>query len=129
MSDPAAGLQPLKLSAMEGINRNYAQLPDTISRKLASRGYGSSGKMGGALYGTELARMGDLSDLEGKFAGMVADRQNQGASLGEQLLALASGKDVTNTGPSNMAGDALMSGGNALNNLSTLLMLSKVLKG
>jgi len=75
---------------------------------------------------TWATRLNDMSSFQAQMNQMILGRQQQGASLGESLLA--SGRGSSTTGPGSGASDALMSGGNALSNLSTLLMLQKVLK-
>ena len=119
-TDMMSGQGPQVLSGTNKINQGYAQMPGKVTSQLAGRGFGSSGKLGTALFDTEAARLDAGSNFRGQMAG-------QGASLGEQLLS--SGRGSTTTGPGGGIGDALMSGGNGLSNLSTLLMLSKVLKG
>jgi hypothetical protein len=95
---------------------------------LARRGYGSSGSTGNSLYRVALARGGDLSNLEGQFADRAITQKNLGATLGEQLLGLGRGTTSTGTTPDTSLSSGLISGGNALENLSQMLMLSKVLK-
>lgn len=126
---PDAGLKPMKTAATDSINRNYAKAPMRLASNFASRGYGSSGSFGDSMFNTEMSREGDLSDLEGKFAGMALDQKNKGASLGEQLLQMGRGSTTTGTGPNMATGNGLMSAGNGLENISTMLMMSKLLKG
>jgi hypothetical protein len=128
MSNPGAGLQPIKQAATDNINRNYQGLSRRLSSQFASRGYGSSGDFGNSLYETEYQRAGDLSQLEGQFADREINQRNLGASLSEQLLGMTRGTTTTGNSPSTAAGDAFQSAGNGLSNLSTLLMLSNVLK-
>ncbi len=104
-------------------------VPTRLSSQFASRGYGSSGSFGNSLYNTEYQRQGDLTGLQSKFAQMGLDQQNFGAGLNEQLLNFGKGQTTTSNGPDTSTGNALMSGGNALSNLSQLLMFQNVLKG
>ena len=129
MVDPAAGLAPIKNAAIDNINRNYMDVPQQVTSQLARRGYGSSGNMGNSLYRVALARGGDLSNLEGQFADRAISQRNLGATLGEQLLGLGRGTTSTGTTPDTSLSSGLLSGGNALQNLSSLLMFNNVLKG
>lgn len=129
MNDPQAGFAPIKTAAIDSVNRNYMDMPSRLSSQFASRGYGSSGNFGNSLYRTELSREGDMSSIESQFAKAAIDQRNQGASLGERLLASGRGTTSTSTGPDTSAANGFMSGGNALENISTLMMLSKALKG
>lgn len=125
MTNPTKNLAPMKLAATDQISRNYAAMPKTVANSLSSLGFGSSGKLGTAMYNTAAARSGDLTNLEGQYGQMAVNQANEGASLSEQLLN--SFRGVSGTSSGNPAGNALMSGGNGLSNLSTLLMLQKVL--
>jgi hypothetical protein len=107
-------------AGIDQINRNYSTMPGKVQQQLSSRGFGRSGKVGTAMYNVENARLGNLSNFESQL-------EQQGSSLGMQLLN--SGRGTTTTGPSNMAANGLMSAGNGLSNLSTLLMLQNVLGG
>lgn len=147
--DPTAALQPIRNSGLDSINRTYAAVPQAVTQQLANRGYGNSGSLGNSLYKVGLARAGAASDLEGQLATKGIDQQNFGAQLGTQLLNAGKGttstssNDVsgynwgssagtgtgTGTTPNTSLSNALLSGGNGLNNLSTLLMLQKVLSG
>jgi hypothetical protein len=128
MSNPSKGLQPMKTAGADKINRRYAAMPGKISQNMASRGYGSSGDFGNTMFQTEFARSGEMSDLESLFSQMTLDRQDRGAQIGQNLLAQGSGSTTTGTIPGDSAGSALQSAGNGLGNLSTLMMLSKILK-
>lgn len=131
ISNPSAGLAPIKNAAVDNVNRNYMSVAPRLNKSFASRGYGSSGGLGDAMLQTEFARGGDLSKLEGDFADRAISRQNFGAGLGESLLSFGRGATSTgtSTGPDTSLSNGLLSGGNALENLSRLLMLSNVLKG
>ena len=117
MENPEAGFAPIKNAAVDQINRNYMDVPSRLSKQFASRGYGSSGSFGNSLYQTELARGGDLSNLEGQFAGKAIDQKNYGASLGQSLLNFGRTTSTTNVAaPGSIFG-------NTLKSLSSLLML------
>ena len=129
MSNPEAGMAPIKNAATDQINRNYMNAPARLSSQFGSRGYGSSGSFGNSLYQTEMARGGDLSNLEGQFAQSAINQKNFGANLGAQLLNYGKGSTSTNTSPDMSLAAGLGAGANGLSNLSTLLMLSKSLNG
>ena len=124
-------LTTMKNNSIDQVNRNYMGAPARLSSQFASRGYGSSGDFGNSLYQTEYQRQGALSGLESQYAQMGLNQQNTGANLGEQLLNFGKGSTSTSTGttPDTSAQNGFLSAGNGMSNLSTLLMLSNVLKG
>ncbi len=124
MSDPSSGLAPMKTNAQENINRRYAGAPTAVSAQLARRGLGSSGAAGGALFGLESSRLGDMSNLESNFASLTSQRQMQGAGLGESLLQLGRGTTTTGNMPDQSAAAGFGSAGNALSDLSRVLMFN-----
>lgn len=128
MANPESGLAPIKTAAQERINRNYAGAPDRIQSQLSRRGYGSSGKLPAGLYGLESSRMGDLGDIEGKFAQIGSDRSMQAASIVQNILGSMRGSTTTGTMPGN-PGAGLSAAGTSLGNLSSLMMLQQMLKG
>jgi len=124
-------LTTMKNNSIDQVNRNYMGAPARLSSQFASRGYGSSGDFGNSLYQTEYQRQGQLSGLESQYAQMGLNQQNTGANLGEQLLNFGKGSTSTGTGttPDTSTQNGFLSAGNGLSNLSTLMMLSNVLKG
>jgi hypothetical protein len=128
MSDPGAGLEPIKTAALDNVNRTYIGVPARLASQFASRGYGSSGEFGNSLYKTELARAGDVSKLEGEFGKAAIDQKNYGAQLATAILNAGRGHTTTTTGPDTSLGDAFMSGGNALSNIARLFTLHDILK-
>jgi len=103
-------------------------MPGQVSRIMASRGYGSSGSMGNTMYKTAMGRSGEMSDLQSRISQMILAQKNQGANLSQQLLSLNRGTTTTGTSPSTAVSDGFMSAGNGLNNIATMLTLSKLLK-
>jgi hypothetical protein len=128
MSDPSAGLAPVKAANTESINRRYAAMPDQISRSMAARGYGSSGNFGNSMYQSQYARAGDLSQLDNAIAQMTLSQKNQGASIAEQLMAMTRGTKSTGSTPNTSMGDTFQSAGNGMSNIATLLTLSKLMR-
>ena len=110
ISDPGAGLQPLRTAAISGINRRYTEAPGVISQQLARRGYGKSGLAGDMLYRVESDRLRDLTSLEGMWAELLKGRQMQSLSLAEQLLGLSAGRSGTEMLPGNVGAGALTGG-------------------
>lgn len=129
IANPEASFGPIRAAGLDNINRSYQDVPQQVATQLARRGYGSSGEMGNSQFKVALGRAGAVSDFEGKLAGAAIDRQDRGASLGNQLLQMNRGTTSTGTTPDTSLQNGFLSAGNGLSNLSTLLMLTKVLKG
>jgi len=128
IANPTASMGGIRTAGLDNINKTYDTLPQSVATQMARRGYGSSGNMGNSMYKVAMSRAGDVSNLEGKIAAMGVDRQNAGASLGTQLLGLNRGTTSTGTTPDTSAGNAFMSAGNGLSNMSTLMMFNNLLK-
>jgi hypothetical protein len=119
-------LSAVKSPAMEAVNRRYRNLPAAITSDFAGRGYGSSGVLQSAIAGSHASRIGDLNDLEGKFAGMQIDQDNQAQDLAARLLASGRGSTTTQTQSGNPVGAGVSSG---LETLTTLLTLGRMMGG
>jgi hypothetical protein len=128
MTNPGKGLQPIKTASADRINRRYQTMPGKISQNMASRGYGSSGDMGNTMFQTEFARSGEMSDLDSLMSQLMLDQQNKGATIGQNLLRMGQGSEGEGTQPGNMAANGLMSAGNGMENIASMLMMSKILK-
>jgi len=126
MSNPTAGIEPVRLGLMEGVNRRYKTLPGKVSTALAQRGFAQSGQTGAALKGVELARMGEQSDIATRMAEFGLSRGDQGLDMAMRLLGMGTGQTATTTQPGNRLGGAFGAGSETL---STLMMLDKLLKG
>jgi len=135
LRDPAAGTGAINAAGVNRINNNYDQLPQQLSQQLASRGFGKSGQLGEGFYQIGNDRLNNLSNFQSEMNKLILGRQAQGAALGQDLLNSTRGSTVTtngtssgsSTGPDTSASNGLLSAGNGLSNLSTLLMLQKVL--
>jgi hypothetical protein len=141
MQNPMAALAPIRNAGLQGINQQYAGVPDQVSRAMASRGYGSSGAMGNAMFNTNLQRAGAASGLEGQLATMGQQQSQFGASLGNQLLNTGKGSASdaygtnwnkgtgtgTSTSPDMSLSNGLLSGGNSMTNLSSLSSLYAII--
>jgi hypothetical protein len=86
MQNPMGQLAPIRNAGLQAINQQYAGVPDQVSRAMASRGYGSSGAMGNAMFNTNLQRAGAASGLEGQLATMGQQQSQFGGSLSQSLL-------------------------------------------
>jgi hypothetical protein len=124
--NPDGGLGPIKAAGQDQINRNYAQLPQLATTKLAARGFGSSGSVGDAVYDTEGARLGDLSGLFGQMAKMGSDRQRSAAQMIQNMIS--AGRGTSTTTPGNVAGNAFSTAGNGLDTFSSITMLMAMLQ-
>ncbi|MFN3326741.1 MAG: hypothetical protein ACK5AZ_24875 [Bryobacteraceae bacterium] len=125
MTNPHEGIEPIRTSAIERINRRFRGADDVIAGKLASRGYASSGKMGGNMANLELSRLGMLSDLEGQIAQLMLDREDNTMNLAARFLG-PSGMESVHTGPRNVLGGGI---GGGVETLMTLMTLDKIMKG
>jgi hypothetical protein len=122
LRNPTAQTDALKIPAMEAINSRYAAAPTALAAALGKRGFGSSGAAGGAYYGLETSRLGDLSNLEGTLAATNIQNQQSNLGLAERLTTAGAGSSSRSVGPNN--GPA-----NGLSTLTTLFALNKLLKG
>lgn len=104
MTNPTAAMSPIRNAGLQGINQAYASVPGQVAKQMASRGYGSSGAAGNAMYSTNLARAGAVSGLEGQLANMGLQQSQFGAGLGEQLLNSLKGTTASTSGTSSMSG-------------------------
>jgi hypothetical protein len=117
-------LSAVKSPAIEAVNRRYRNLAPSIAAKFSGRGYGSSGVLQNALAAGEQNRIGDLNDLEGKFAGFQIDENARTEDLATRLLAAGRGSSTVATGPGNAAGAGISSG---LETLTTLMTLQRMM--
>lgn len=121
VSNPGAGLTPLKNSAMQQVNQQYAGAPQRLQQSAALRGFGDSGKLFEGLMNFDVARSGDLARTNNDFAGKEIDQKNRGLQMLFQLLGLNNKSTTTTTGtqPGNMLGGALtgLTNSGALNDL------------
>jgi hypothetical protein len=81
------------------------------------------------MYQSDYARSGEQSDLSTQIMQMIMNQRNKGASLSQQLLDATRGSTTTGTGPNMSSSNALLSTGNAFNNIGTLLTLGKYFQG
>jgi hypothetical protein len=129
VQNPSAGIDPLRVSARERVNANYAGVPEMLSQKYGrNAGWGASGRFGTAAAGAEFQRIGQLSDLEGQFLQAALQQKSEGLGALQSILAL--GRGSTQTGETVMPGNMLAGGVNSgLQTASMLYSLNKLLKG
>lgn len=115
----------LRAPAADRINRTYAGLDQRLQRSASGRGFGRSGKLMLDRQGLEIARAGEIGDLESKFAGMQLDYENQLRDQAMRFAFSGAGSQGTQTMPGNMVGGALSSG---VETATTLFGLNELLK-
>jgi hypothetical protein len=136
MTQPGAGLEPIR-GAMRGrVNARYSTMPDTLATKTLAHGGARSGKFGTAMRQSEMGRLGELGDVESEIARMMLEQQERGAGLGERLLAQPFGATTSTSGTGSMTGTNIGPGsavggavGGGLETLTTLMTLNKMLQG
>jgi hypothetical protein len=119
-------LSAVKSPAIEAVNRRYRNLPAAITSDFAGRGYGSSGVLQNAIAGSHGDRIGDLNDLEGKFAGLQIDADERAMDTATRLLASGRGSTTTQTQSGNPIGTGVSAG---LETLTTLMTLQRMMSG
>jgi hypothetical protein len=127
LSSPGAGLEPIQQSSSDAINRAYSALPQTATNALAARGFGSSGKVGDAVYDTEGSRLGAQSDLYGQMAQLANSRQLSAAQIIQGMVA--AGRGASTSYPGNGAAAGLTTAGSSLGSLASLLTLQQMING
>lgn len=135
LTDPSAGLEPLKVGARGAVNRRYAGAPQSLADKMLTHGQ-KSGKFGRGMRMMEMGRLGELSALEPEFARMILEQQEQGVGIAERLLSQDFGGTVTTSGtdrsygtetfPGSMLGSGI---GHGVEGLMSLLMINRMLQG
>lgn len=127
LENPSLDLAPLRTATTSNINRTYDSLTGRMERALTQRGFGRGGKMALNTRAIELARAGELSDLEAKLAMYEQDYRDRGI---QEAMQFAYGAPAGSTATSTMPGRALASGvGGGIETMMYLLALSKMLQG
>lgn len=98
LANPAAGTDPLRISAINATNRRFQGIPQKLATNLAQRGYGKSGPLGGGIKGLELARQGEIGGIESSFAQMLLGREDKNYDLASMLMSLNRGTDQVGSG-------------------------------
>lgn len=102
VQNPMSGLEAIKSAALNQTNSNYGGVMDALKAKLLASGQAASGKFARGARATELARIGDISGLEGQFAQMGNQRQLAGAGILQNILGMNFGE--TSTGQASNVG-------------------------
>jgi hypothetical protein len=94
MTDPSAGTNPMRIAGRAQINSLYAGAPDQIARQMYARGFGGSGKEGKAVIQSDMARRGQMSNLESQLAEYALQRQLAAMKVAQEYLAKPVGSNV-----------------------------------
>ena len=113
MTQPGAGLEPIRTAMRGGVNARYSAMPDTLATKMLAHGGARSGKFGTAMRQGEMARLGELGDVDSEIARMMLEQQECGAGLGERVLGLNLGQTTETTGTSSDASKTIFPGSGA----------------
>lgn len=122
INDPGKGLEPLKTSAIDGVNKTYDAVGDRMDTTLAARGFERSGTKVKTARATEFARAGAIGGVENHFAGMELDQKNRLLQMMQQFGFASPGQSTTSTNPGNVAGGAI---GGGLETATLLYALQK----
>lgn len=99
-SNPKEFLAPAQGQARESVNANYGGLADSLRQQFLSGGGGQSGKYGTAALKADLARRGQLSDVDSSFSSQAALLPLTAAGLAQNLLGINMGTNTTGTASS-----------------------------
>jgi hypothetical protein len=108
LTNPGAGLKPLKSFAQGRTNQNFDMVSDRMEKNLTARGFGRSGKLASRVKDVELSRANALSGIEADFAGKEMDQRNFLLQQMQQFGFASPGQQTTM--PGNMAGGAISGG-------------------
>ncbi len=108
--DNPASLDPLQTSAGAGLNEAFAGAQKGLERRLAGRGFGSSGKLVTNSKDLAIKRAGAFGDLESKFAALKVDQGNKAIDQAQQFAFGKSGTSSTGTTPGDPLGGAVAGG-------------------
>lgn len=102
MMNPQAAVNPSRMAARDQVNRNYAGLADRVRQQFLTTGGGASGKAGQAQLQGELARSGEVANVDNAAAQQAAALPLTAAGLAEQFLGInlgqtTTGNELTNT--------------------------------
>lgn len=137
MTNPGAGLAPIRSGLREQVNARYAGADEGIREKLLAGG-SKTGKYGRAVRQAEYSRLGELGGVDGQIARLVLEQQDRGTSLAERLLGMNFGQEASGStsSSSTMSGTSVAPGSAAagglaggLTMLTTLMALQQQLMG
>lgn len=98
LSDPYAAVAPFRQQARNQVNQNYSGLADQLRQQFFTTGGGGSGKYGQATLQGELARRGQLSDVDQQAQMSAAQNQLSWQQIAQQLLGMNFGTTSTESG-------------------------------
>lgn len=100
ITDPSKLVAPQQNQAREQVNDNYSGLASKLRQQFLSTGGGSSGKFGTAMLQGDLARRGDLSNVDNQAAVTASAMPWTAAGLANQMLGLNFGQTTNVAGSS-----------------------------
>lgn len=106
LTNPSQYVAPTQNQAREQVNDNYSGLADKLHQQFLSLGGGSSGKFGSSLVKGDIARRGELSNVDNQAAVSAAQVPFSAANLAKQMLDLNFGQSSTSSGSSDASGSA-----------------------
>lgn len=98
LTNPSQYVAPTQNQAREQVNDNYSGLADKLHQQFLSLGGGSSGKFGTSLVQGDLARRGELSNVDNQAAVSAAQVPFSAANLANQMLGLNFGQSTNTAG-------------------------------
>ena len=125
LNHPTEYLDTLKNSAIGGVNDSFGGIEARMKRTLTGQGYGRSGKLGLNTQALEIARQGQLSDLESKFAGLQLDQDNHLLDDATRFGFAGAGSSSTGTAGGGVGGAI----GAGAETATLLYMLNHILAG
>lgn len=136
LTNPGAGLGPIRLARRNQVNADFAGIEDTLADRMLAHGGRASGKFGRAVREANVARLGALSGVDADLARTVLEQQERGSNLMERLLAMAFDDEVGTSGTSSMSGTNVLPGSMAaggvnagLETLTALMAINRLLQG
>ena len=87
LTDPSAGLAPLRTAAVGRVNNSFVGAPQMIRNKYSTGGGNKSGRAGRVAIDTEMGRLGQVAGVNAQYDQLASDRQMQGGSLAQQFLS------------------------------------------
>jgi hypothetical protein len=124
LANPGDVYKPARIRAIGNVNTSTNNLQERLKAGYSGRGFGRSGKVLTNARAVETSRTGQIGGLDAQFAGMQSDYETNLLKQAQGFAFASPGN--TQTGSGDVAGGATSSG---LSTLTTLLTLSKLLKG
>jgi hypothetical protein len=77
LANPTGYVDTIKNTAKGDVNSNFAGIEERMKRKLVGKGFGKSGKLNQNEQQLDIARMGEMTGLDAKFAGLQMEQDNR----------------------------------------------------